>query len=184
MADSLRCRAKSGTKGSGRAVLRASRLTTLGVTGFRCVSDFGYATAAHILRTGTMFEALPRAHDGGSASATLPTRPHREFETYRFTLRGRPTFGAAYMEATVPLRVLGRLPVHTALEAVAWYHPDRATRIFGDSGPQLIPSVSAWRPPYGPSRESAMALHVPQSIYTIVVLSRIDPHHRDWAMLP
>ena len=88
------------------------------------------------------------------------------------------------MEATVSLRVLGRLPVHTALEAVVWYHPDRATRIFGDSGPQLIPSVSAWSPPYVPSRESAMALHVPQSIYTIVVLSRIDPHHRDWAMLP
>ena len=52
-----------------------------------------------------------------------------------FTVRGHCTFKARYMEATVSLRVLGRLPVHTALEAVAWYHPDRATRIFGYSGP-------------------------------------------------
>ena len=38
------------------------------------------------------------------------------------------------MEATVPLRILGHLPVHMALNAVLWHNPDRATRIFAESG--------------------------------------------------
>ena len=87
MSDSLRCRVKSDMKGSHSAVLRALRLTTLAVTDFGCVSNFSYGTVAHILRTGTTFEALIRVGIGGSASATWPTRPHREIESTRFTVR-------------------------------------------------------------------------------------------------
>ena len=38
------------------------------------------------------------------------------------------------MEATVPLRILGHLPVHTALKAVSSPHPDCTTKVFLESG--------------------------------------------------
>ena len=53
----------------------------------------------------------------------------------RFTLRDRPTFGAPHAGNGSPLRVLGYSAAHTAPKAVFRYHPDRATRTFGESGP-------------------------------------------------
>ena len=150
MADSLRCRAKSGTKGLPSAVLRAPRLTTLGETDFRCVSDFGLGTAAHNLRTGTTFEALLRAHKGGPAPATWPTRPHREFETYSFTAgeafsfknstpHFRPDFARVF--------TFSRFAPRRALRCLRSHAPRSVARRAASSPAMLTPPAGGAQPP-------------------------------------
>ena len=57
-------------------------------------------------------------------------------------IRDHRTFRALYMEEFGALFILGHSPRYTALKAVLWHHPDRATRIFRESGPQPTPPVS------------------------------------------
>ena len=56
-------------------------------------------------------------------------------------IRDHRTFRALYMEEFGALFILGHSPRYTALKAVLWHHPDRATRIFRESGPLSQPTV-------------------------------------------
>ena len=72
---------------------------------------------------------------------SLLARPY--LFTGRFTVRDHRTFRALYTEAFALLFSLGHSPRYTALKAVLWHYPDRATRIFfRQSGPQPTPPVS------------------------------------------
>ena len=78
-------------------------------------------------------ELLEHAHCRRD-SGVIPHPQSCEPCDHTFTVRDHCTFRAAYMEAIVPLLILGSWPRCTALKTILWHDPDRATRIFAESG--------------------------------------------------
>ena len=69
------------------------------------------------------------------ASSSDRRSPRCEHDAVTFTVPDHRTFRAPCLEQTAPLFDLGPWAVYMALKAVFWYHLDRATRTFGESGP-------------------------------------------------